>query len=488
MATTNILNFPDAVLAAIFIALCGDEPVLLPRRTTDRRGILSRVDERWAVVLQSTSTLWADILFTSPPSFSLRPSALLNEFYTCTTRSGNNLLTIAFDMGPHNWVFSIVYAVILPTIGRIRRLTCPIHTNNDISAFLRIPQGRFSALESIEVAFVDTWDEPISWFDLDTCLEFNALRTAPQLRNVTAHLFNGLHPIDLHLPWDQLTCLDLASAAMTPEVFVKIMRCGARRLEEGYFHVRFSMLLCPQRVLSQATITMDRLQTLRLRLMYPSNDRRLFSILRFPILHSLTIYMFDIRQHWNVSHYTNLLRASKNTLQQLHVFDFQPPELRIFRTAQNVQFGYPPLSRQYHHTTHRTLEELFEITPNVESLTLPLSLPIHVRTAEKLATCALLPRLRELVLGATIESAQHMLSVINGRHNYVSLGVGSSGIGHPPSSSPRPTVIRSLDLWVPEHQYTFNTALALDQQSQLLASLGIMVDIHPTTALPLPIA
>ncbi|KAF8187100.1 hypothetical protein BJ912DRAFT_1042863 [Pholiota molesta] len=488
MATTNILNFPDVVLAAIFIAFCGDEPVLLPRRTTDRRGILSRVDERWAVVLQSTSTLWADIFFTSPPSFSLRPNALLNELYTCTTRSGNNLLTIAFDMGPHNWVFSIVHAVVLPTIGRIRRLTCPIHTNNDISAFLKIPEGRFSALESIEVAFVDTWDEPISWFDLDTCLEFHVLRTAPQLRNVTAHLFNGLHPIDLHLPWDQLTSLDLASTAMTPEVFVKIIRCGARRLEEGYFHVRFSRLLCPQRVLSQTTVTMDRLQTLRLRLMYPSNDRRLFSILGFPVLHSLTIYMFDRRQHWNVSHYTNLLRASKNTLQQLHLFDFQPPGLRIFRTAQNVQLGYPPLSRQYRHTTHRTLEELFEITPNVESVTLPLGLPIHVRTAEKLATCTLLPRLQVLVLGATIESAQHMLSVLNSRHNYISLGVGRSAEVRHPTEEPSPAIIRSLGLWIPYHLYTFNMALVLDQQSQVLASLGIMVDIHPTTALPLPIA
>jgi hypothetical protein len=273
---------------------------------------------------------------------------------------------------------------------------------------------------------------------------------------------------------------------MTPEVFVKILRYGAQRLVDGYFQVRFSKLLCPQRVLSRTAIIMDRLETLKLRLMYPSNDTRLFSILRFPVLRSLSIKNFDRRVQWDMSLYTNLLRASKNTLQQLHLSDFHPPGLRIFRTGQNIQ-GYPPANRKYCHTTHRTLEKLFKIIPNVESLILPLGLPIHVHTAEKLATCDLLPRLRTLKLGATIDSAQHMLSVLDCRHSYVSLGVGgSTEVRHPPDA-PRPTVIRSLGIWIPYHQYTFNTALALDQQCQMLASLGIVVDIYPTTALPLPI-
>ncbi|KAF8175551.1 hypothetical protein BJ912DRAFT_1074884 [Pholiota molesta] len=488
MTSTNFLNCPDAVLVAVFTFFCGEEPVFLPRRTTDRRGILSRVDERWTTILQSTSTLWDNILFTSPPSFFCPPDTILNEFYTCTTRSGNNLLTVAFDMGRHDWVFSIVHAVILPNVGRIRKLTCPIHTNIDISAFLKIREGRFSALESLEIAFVNTWTKPISWFNLDTCLQFNALRTAPQLRNVTAHLCNGLHPIDLHLPWNQLTSLDLSSTAMTPEVFVKVLRYGAQRLEDGYFQVRFSKLLCPQRVLSRTTIIMGRLETLKLRLMYPSNDTRLFSILRFPVLRSLSIKMFDRRQQWDMSLYTNLLRASKNTLQQLHLSDFQPPGLHIFRTGQNIQgYGYPPVSRQYCHTTYRTLEKLFKIIPNAESLILPLGLPIHVHTAEKLATCDLLPRLRALKLGATIDSARHMLSVLNSRHHYISLGVGGSAeVCHAPDG-PRLTVISSLGVWIAYHQYTFNAALALDQQCQMLASLGIVVDIYPTTALPLPI-
>jgi hypothetical protein len=293
MASINLPHFPDAILAAIFTFFCGDEPGLLPLRTTDRRGILSRVDPRWAIILESTSALWTDILFTSPPSLTLLPGDLLDDFYTCTGRSRNNLVTIAFDMGPHDWKFSILYYIILPNIGRIRKLTCPIHTNNDISAFLKIPQGQFRALESIEVAFVNTWDEPISWFELDTCLQFTALRTVPHLRDVTVHLFNGLHPIDLRLPWDQLTSLDLASVAMTPEVFIKIIRHGARQLEKGYFQVQFSMLLSPQRVLSRTTITMHRLKTLELCLMYPSNDGRLFSLLRFPALRSLSVKMFD---------------------------------------------------------------------------------------------------------------------------------------------------------------------------------------------------
>ncbi|KAF8196164.1 hypothetical protein BJ912DRAFT_1040316 [Pholiota molesta] len=486
MASTGFPNLSDTILANIFTFFCGDEPALLPFRTTDRRGILRLVDARWATVLQSTSAIWADILFTSPPSLTLLAHDLLNNFYTCTARSGKNLLTIAFDMGPHEWKFSIVHCVILPNIARIRKLTCPIHTNVDIAAFLKLPPGQFRALESIEVAFMHTWDEPCSWFDLDTCLEFTALRTVPHLRDATMHLLNGLHPIDLRLPWDQLTSLDLASAAMTPEVFVKIIRYGARQLEDGYFQMRFSCLLSPQRVLSRTAITMHRLTTLKLRLMYPSNDGRLFSVLRFPALRSLTIKMYDRRQHWDVALYTRLLRASKGTLQRLRLVDFQPPGLRIFRTAQHFQ-GNPTVDRQYRHTTHDILEKLLKLLPNVESLTLPFGLPIHVFTAEKLATCDLLPKLSILELGASVDSAQHMLSVLKRRHDNISFGVGNSHAVNHPMIELRQTVIRSLDLWIPHHQQTSNTALALDQQSQVLASLGIMVVLHPTTDLPLPI-
>jgi hypothetical protein len=91
MASTGFPNLSDTILANIFTFFCGDEPALLPFQTTDRRGILRLVDARWATVLQSTSILWTDILFTSPPSLTLLPDDLLNDFYTCTTRSGNNL-------------------------------------------------------------------------------------------------------------------------------------------------------------------------------------------------------------------------------------------------------------------------------------------------------------------------------------------------------------------------------------------------------------
>lgn len=275
-------------------------------------------------------------------------------------------------------------------------------------------------------------------------------------------------------------------------VFLKINRYGALQLEEGFFQIRFSSLLSPQPILARNEVTMHVLRSLRLRLVYPSDDSRLFSVLRFPALQSLWVEMVDRYQDWDLSIYTSLLRASSHTLRQLYLSDFFTPGLRVFQTAQNVQ--NLPVRRRHHETTHHALENLFHIIPNVTNLHLPLGLFVHVLTAEKLASCSLLPQLCTLQLGtSSIDSAQHMLLLLQNRHEHivnVSRGLGNSVVTpYVPkiAAPPQPTVISRLALFIPHHEYTLEAEMALSQQTWLLASLGVWVYIYPTCNLPLRI-
>lgn len=310
---------------------------------------------------------------------------------------------------------------------------------------------------------------------------FNALRTVPHLRKATFHLLNGLHPIDLRLPWGQLTTLDLGTTAMPPEVFIKILHSAALHLEDGHFYVRFSKLHYPKCRLWRGGVKMHALRTLRLRLLYPSDDTRLFSLLRFPSLQRLWLEMHDTFQDWDLALYTKLLRASTKTLRRLHLIDYP--------SSGGKCAGFE-VRQRYSETTPQTLEKFFQVISNVESLYLPLGIYIHAQIVDKIASYALLPMLNELDL-CTI-NGWHILSMARRRHEHFSnaslaneseLEIGSSQ-HHPPKPL---APLEYLYMQIPRCGYSARAKTALVQEAQALALLGITCNVLSSTLLPLPI-
>jgi hypothetical protein len=465
---------PTTILRTIFKWCCGHGPVCLPLQDSDPRKVLSDVSPTWANVIQSTACLWDDIHFTKPPkNTSHAPYPLLDDFHDCTIYSGQNSLNITFDMVCGGWDLSIVSSVIIPHIHRIKSLNCPIYEDRDIARFLRIGQGRFTILESMEICFIDTWDTPFSSFALEDCLQFTALRTVPHLRKVVFRLLNGFNPIDLSLPWGQLTTLDLGTTAMRPEVLVKILH-SALELEDGFFYVQFTRPNYPQLNLSRRHITMRPLRKLRLRLLYPSDDTRLFSILRFPSLQKLWIEMYDEFQDWNIPMYMEMLKASTQSLRQLSLSDFSPDEPNM--AAQGI-IESDAVRRRHRPTTYHTLERFFDVIAQVEVLYLPLGVNIHACTVEKMASCALLPRLRALELGTI--NGRHIISMARRRHLYAvdaSLRPGVCRLC--------PMSLESVTMFIPRHSED-KAALVQDAQA-LEAVFGIRCCVQSTQMLPLP--
>ncbi|KAF9474911.1 hypothetical protein BDN70DRAFT_996778 [Pholiota conissans] len=462
------MHYPTGILTRVLEFACAETAVLLPFCSTDPRFRLRLVSRTWNEIITSNTALWAVIAFTAPSqSPHIQPNRLLGHFNICITRSGLEPLSIAFDTHRIDWPFSIVQSIILPNIRRVQKLTCLIYSNQEISAFMTIPNGQFAALESLDISFINTWDTPLSLFPPGTAAHFNSLKNAPRLCSLAMRLYNGFHPFDdLHLSWRKLTALDLGTRPMPSEVAVQILRCCKKRLQEAFFFVRFGR---PYASLGNLAITMRALKKFRIRIMHPSCDIRLFSFLHLPILEDLWIEMFDeaYYQRWEPHLLEDILRSCSTSLQELRLSDFLPAEL-----------GYDNLQQRRHYEmTHHILENMFSLTPNLHTLRLPLGLPIHVVTMEKLAACELLPRLRVLELATSLDSGWHMLSIVERRREHIlrtALGPGKS------VSTPGSTVdddhnlssITHLSVYLPCNNYSGEKMEAFESKRHALEALG----------------
>ncbi|KAF8169642.1 hypothetical protein BJ912DRAFT_1086699 [Pholiota molesta] len=392
-AQNPFARLSTTLLLAIFQTICDYQPVSLPLHASHPRHVLNSVCKGWYDIVRSTGALWDKIHFRASAGEAHPPHPLLPQLNFCVRLSGSNPLTMTFDTVFDGWAFSFVDLVIIPHVHQIQNLKCMVQGNTEIKKFLTVGEGRFSILESLDVCFVNTLLRQISYFPLEDCLKFTTLHTAPCLRHATFHLANGLHPIDLHLPWGQLSTLDLGTVAMPPDVFIKILHAATWRLEDANFYVRFRKPMHPRLKLSKRRVTMHALQTLRLRLHSPSRDQRLFSLLRLPALQKLYIEMYDYSsyQNWDLPLYTKLLRASNKTLRELYLDDYPP------HGSKNNGFI---VRHRYRETSQQVLAKFFRTISNVENLHLPLGLDIDAATLNKMAAYTLLPRLSSLHLSS----------------------------------------------------------------------------------------
>ncbi|KAF8954662.1 hypothetical protein BDZ97DRAFT_1927937 [Flammula alnicola] len=245
-------EFPEKLLLRIFF-LCFENATVVPPSQSDIRPSLTQVCRQWRRLMLATPTIWQDVDFSPVPfqhpinllklaKLWLRRSkgALLSLNFCADARSAmtaGQLPTSAQQLLYGGGSFNIVKSIIFPCASRIRSLTCIICTEEVIKAFLKIPLGTLEALESVEVTFLNDFDRCSTPFTQEEISDFTVFRSLPSLRRATFHIFNGIDPLDLQLPWNRLTKLDLGSTAMPPEVFTTIIHFSAPSLTEGFFQI-----------------------------------------------------------------------------------------------------------------------------------------------------------------------------------------------------------------------------------------------------------
>ncbi|KAF9474745.1 hypothetical protein BDN70DRAFT_996866 [Pholiota conissans] len=475
-------------LRTIFENICANYPsVRVPFERSDPRHVLSLVCLEWrTIIFCDMPSLWANIGFTGgpDPQFNQEPQSLLRQFALCVDRSAQRPLSIFLEMIYDGWQFSIVDSVVIPQIRRIKSLTTPIYSDAEIFKFLTIPQGEFLILESLELCLINTLERPASSFAPLQSLHFSTLRSIPLLRRAMIYILNGMRPNELNLPLSQLVSISLAGATILPSELIHILR-SASQLEQAFFYIGFTMPSHRHEALAIGAVEMRKLRTLRLRLLFPNRDKRLFSLLRFPVLRHLWIDIYGDFQHWHIPIYTRLIKASTNSLRELRLTDFNyhnPGEL-------DDDVDEVGLERRYSEIPPHSIEALFEVIRNVESLFLPVGILLHASTLNKIASCALLPYLEEIEVGAL--SAWPILSMIRYRRTRAvmsaSLGASHASDVLLPAPDDKPLAeFKYIYILIPFQGLTVAEEDALAEEMEDLESLGIVCRILATPILPLP--
>ncbi|KAF8967239.1 hypothetical protein BDZ97DRAFT_1916854 [Flammula alnicola] len=310
--------------------------------------------------------------------------------------------------------FNIVPSIILPSASCIRSLTCIICTAEVIKSFLQIPLGSLNALESVEITFLNDFIHVLTPFTGEEKSNFTVFRSLPNLRSAAFHIFNNIDPLDLQLPWNNLTKLDLGSAAMPPYVFMTIIHRSAPSLTDGFFRIKFTHYFNVNGPFIRHAEARH-LQTLRLRLIEPSNDHRMFSRLELPSIRELWMEVYDPNRGWEMSVFMSMLKKSAATLQVLMLSDPKPAPDALG----------PAPQRDMSHTEL----ELLNKVPNLRALHLPSRLFIPEPTMEMIACGQLLPLLETLKVSSL--NGSHSLSAVAKRNLLVKYNLLERGASSP---------------------------------------------------------
>ncbi|KAF8968626.1 hypothetical protein BDZ97DRAFT_1969808 [Flammula alnicola] len=436
-------NFPDKLLLVIFF-LCFESVTVIPPPQSDTRNSLAQVCQQWRRLMLATPTIWQNAVF-SPIPFQ-HPMHLLRLAKLWLRRSqGRSYLKLL-----RRYAFS--HASWPATYQR-----------SAAHSFLKIPLGTLGVLESVEITFLNDFVYRLTPFTKKENSSFTVFQSLPNLRRATFHIFNGIHPLDLQLPWNNLATLNLGSTAMSPDVFMTIIHFSTHSLTEGFFQIDFTTYICLDHPLVQEIPHAEarQLQRLRLRLIDPSNDHRIFSLLQLPSIRELRVELHDPSRGWEMSIFTSMLEKSATTLQVLIFSDLPPP---------TVPDGAPPAPRRpQRDMSYTELEELFKTVPNLRALHLPLGLFIHAPTMEMIACGQLLPLLATLKL-SSLSGVRVPFAVVtrNALAKYNLRGLGTSDL------APRSLAAISYVFIMVPHQ----DEQVLKDQVAVIQGLGYLTDVE----------
>ncbi|CAA7269839.1 unnamed protein product [Cyclocybe aegerita] len=398
-----------------------NESGAIPHPSDDPKRKLSQVCTKWRRIIVGDTSLWANIrlapvrfehsehllrLFEQSAERS-RGQPLLIQMYNDLRRSRPAHVRKVEDLLYGGGKFSIVHSILapLPVSSRLTSLKC-LFAKDDVWMFLRLPSTTFPVLKSVDITFIHSLDNHRTPFTKDhrNRLNFTVFKDHPTLQEAAFHIENCIHPLDLQLPWGQLTKLDLASAPMPTWTLLTIMSQAAPSLVDGAFHVK----LLAASDCELLGVTMPVLKRLRLVVIDPTLEPTFFALLKMPILGNLKLERFDRRVGWQLWLLIPVLVHSSSSLRLL--------ELKNFVLRREPGDPVPTVRR----SSYTELEAILEVVPRLEELRLAPDIVMHLPTLEKVASGGLVPQLRVLELFST--SSEQVVSMVQQR----AFGIGTS--------------------------------------------------------------
>jgi hypothetical protein len=373
-------HLPESVLRLIFdYSIQG--PVALPPPIDDQRRVLTRVCQDWRDIIVDTPTYW-DCFDFKPQT--VQPKDLLRLAKCFFGHSDDTIpLSVSFRGSlQSNDERNVFEFVIRPRAHRIRFFSCSIRKET-----LRILFGRdpvpFPVLQVIDVAVIYDLNGTIaSRMPVSGSIDLSGFQRAPRLRDATLRILGGIHPTDLKIPWGQLTRIDLEHTCVLVHTFMKAMK-ECVLLEDGAFCINFARYYDGQ-PLRLRRISIPRLRCLRLRLVKPSLDARMFASLHIPLLEELEVERDEVGQTIrDMTIYETLLAGANANIKRVTISEHAIPTTRWF---------LPWLNRQI---MHQRLDGVLRSCDHLTSLFLCPGVFIHRLMLDKLATGEFIPRLEE---------------------------------------------------------------------------------------------
>jgi len=273
-----------------------DGRLTIPRRLSPVPWVLGHVCSRWRKIALGERRLWNSIYYEGK---SRRHVLFLKEAFKY---SGQSTLQLELETRESGEKLNKAFfrEVICPQSHRITSLSLGV-VPATFRVFLLLPSGLFDELECIKLQIL--WDR-VS-MSMPPATVFQA---APRLRRVTIPLYYH-SPLDLALPWGQLTYLALTGDVELTDSFEVLSLCT--NLWECH--------ICPSAdsgppipVFHPASIQLPHLRTLRLNMMaWEFSYADFFRPLVFPKLEQFTVvlssslegHLNDIRE--TIDHLSN---------------------------------------------------------------------------------------------------------------------------------------------------------------------------------------
>ena len=288
-------HLPPEILAEVFLhcSLDGKLGVLIPSsHPLPAPWVLGHVCSRWRRIALGEKRLWNSIYYEG----NLRRHVFLLE--EAFKHSGQSTLQLEASDSPS--YPSFLREVVLPQSHRITSLLLDFSAAVTLVDFLFLPSGLFSELECVKLHVTSV---QILGYHSVPQAPATVFQRASRLRRITVPVLDEYSPLDLALPWDQLTYLALTPGFMKPSDSFKVLSL-CPNLCECRLCPYFDPLESPT-VFLPASIQLPLLQKLVLYVVLMTNSYAdVFRPLVFPKLKQLAVvlsspsegYLNDLRK------------------------------------------------------------------------------------------------------------------------------------------------------------------------------------------------
>jgi hypothetical protein len=388
----NDPNFPADVLQRIFdLVIRG--PVVLPPPPDDQRRILAQVCSWWRTVVTSTPYYWSSFELVQLDHVPL-PENHLQLAQVLLGRSKDTVpLFIRFRSSefPSNVTCRMLKFVIRSYAHRLWFLSCVV-TKQELRAFFgAVHAVRFPLLQHIDLKVLNEDGHIATRTPVKGSIDLSGFNhRAPSLRHVALRILDGIHIADLRLPWGLLTQIDLGDTPTRANTFMRVME-QSLVLQDGVFCIKFARSYSA----TFRPITIPHVRRLRLRLIRPGRDTRIFSKLRMPSLQELWLEREEVGQSMrDMTLYETLLAWLNAPLKHITIAEHSFPTTTCFIPRLDSTPG-PRL-------IYQRLDGVFHSAHNLTTLYLYPGVFMPPLILEKVASGDFLPFLEKIAVSSVI--------------------------------------------------------------------------------------